>query len=75
MKHPCEECGKPTEERCPLCNAYVCHPCLEDHVDSHGDVEDLHEKPKQLEGDLIEVSAEDLEGGPVEVSAEDLDPV
>lgn len=49
-KKPCGECGKRAEvEPCPYCGMPICEGCQEDHMSTHGDIEDL--KPKMARKD------------------------
>lgn len=57
---PCTECGRPTAAKCPACHDPVCPTCMDDHMQIHGDVEDLNEKPAENDDGLVEGTPDEL---------------
>ena len=54
-KKSCEECGRPAEVQfCQHCATPLCESCIDDHVETHGDIEPLDEGPIRRKTGLVE---------------------
>lgn len=59
-ERPCIECKKSTVEMCEHCQQPVCAACYHDHVQIHGDVEDLDHRAEERSDGLVEGTPDEL---------------